>query len=506
MSSGLDWDKFVEVAKAAGVEDDTIDVLDAEGYADEADDLFEVTMKELRELNLEPGQPEKTLAAICSLNPKVKQRAEKLGLKPASDAKKTQAAPACVCLRVSPVAANRRNDADKEDKYRFREQYREKGNGRTLLFKLSFAVGFVLGSPEEKKNEEKRSKANKALADVNPSLQRLAALANKLPKDCASVVLGVKQVIQSAQTLLQIVGTVAGSAPDEAAKQTLTMILERFEGSVSYLKLATAGNLTDTSTTKLMAAVAKGVEDRLMDTVNSCKRFQMNSQIIASDQKIWSETTQAMWVAVKGSLETLKHLARMIMQTSSRKQLIDAIQGSKVMIETLLEKGKFLDWRGFSIIDFKPNATRFLGDLSMFENAVDCAESEKAASSSQGGKLREKSRQALAKSLFLASAATNVCLAVPELKSLSSATRCVQPALKAFQDVLAQAVKDPKSVAAHTTILRKAAEVGKLVGAMASEAEKAVPVVRKVGDTTNLERRISDAKTAFGEVKTTTSA
>jgi len=291
-----------------------------------------------------------------------------------------------------------------------------------------------------------------------------------------------------------------GCTPQPGQRQTLEMVFERFEGSVTFLKLACTGKLTDKSSSKLLAAAGKGVDDRLLDVFNSCKRFQVNAQIMQGEKKTWQDATQGLWVSVKGVLETLKHLARMVVQESSKSQVISTIQGAKDMSQTLVKQAEALDAKACQITEVDMQAKTLLKDLTILEIAVAVAEGETPEGPSKAAALRATARSAIAASLFLNSACSNVVLALPELKNVGAKRKAAEPHVDSYLALLKEAVAAPANAVAHTTLLRKAKDAGEALDALADEAMKAIPIVKRVGNTDNLERRIKDAKGAFGKI------
>jgi len=456
-------------------------VLEAEGYDEKPDMLVKATIQSLEALRLDEGQAEKTKAVINTV------------FKLQAEGKTARAAE----TKASEQAAKTKDEGAKSKKNPAVEGIAKLAG--VMLKNVGKAVVFVLSKPEEKQ-EKDRKEADSALKTVWPDLQKLADATNKLSKEHLSVKQGAAQLLQSTQVLMQIVGALGGCAPQAGQRQTLEMVFERFEGSVTFLRLACTGKLTDQSSSKLLAAAGKGVDDRLLDVFNCCKRFQVNAQIMQGDKKAWQEATQGLWVAIKGVLETLKHLARMVVQESSKSQVISAIQGAKDMCTTLVKKAEALDSKACQITEVDSQSKILLKDLTILETAVAVAEGEAAEGPAKASALRATARAAIAASLFLSSACSNVVQALPELKNVGARRKVAEPHVDTYLVLLKEAVAAPANAAAHTTLLRKAKDAGEALDALADEAMKAIPIVKRVGNTDNLERRIKEAKGAFGKI------
>mmetsp|Transcript_11967 Transcript_11967/g.19027 ORF Transcript_11967/g.19027 Transcript_11967/m.19027 type:complete len:392 (-) Transcript_11967:261-1436(-) len=355
---------------------------------------------------------------------------------------------------------------------------------------------------DTEKGEAKRKVADAAIKSIYPGMQKLASLVNVLPKGYNSVKRGASELVKSTQALMKFVDQTGGRTPDLPMRRTLDMIFERFEGSVAYIKLATLGKSTDFSSTKLLSAAGKGIEDRLFDAMNACKLFDRNTAGLPKEEKqVWAETMQGLWVSVKGVLETMKYLVPLLLQKSSREQMLSTLDGAEKTLVTLAPLAKKLDLKAYTASEIETKSQKLIRELAGLKRAVDMTEPEIAPGPPSASSLRRAGRRAISRALFLLSATENVAVELPDLKGLGSAVNDLVKPLNEFQEIVAKAVVKPAGTAEHTAILRKAKEVGELVDKLADFTEKSLPQIKRIGKTENLERRVKDARGYFDKVK-----
>ena len=475
----MDWKDFLAAAADERVDQDTIDVFEAEGFDDSPEKLLNATTSQLSALRLTASEVQKTSRALGRFRKNTAgaaAAAAAAAASPAGDAKRIAAAGNATVTAIEKKAGE-------------------------LLANVSTTVAFILSTPEEKRG---KITAAKACTDkIHPALQALSAAADSLPASRASVKAGSAQLIRAVNALMKVVSQIGGQSPPPQMRQYLDMAMEQFEGAVQFLKLATAGRLTDKPSTSLLAAIGKNVEDRLLDVVNACKRFKFNfsGSMMAEEQLKWQKSAQGTWVSGKGVIETLKHLSRLLMQPSSRGQLADSVKGARGMLTVVVSTAQTLDAKAAASSDIKQAVDALGEQLTALETAMGCVEGERAAGGGLSAAiLRRSTREALASSLSLLSACQNVCVALPQLKALSAACDKAWAQVKLMLSLLQTAVKAPKSTPGHTALVRAAGPAGNSIDALAAAAAKAVPTVKTVGNTENLERRIAQVKGVFEPV------